>query len=311
MIARVLKSTGHWYEVQTEDGQFFKCRVRGKLRTKGFQTTNPVAAGDFVEIIWDDKTEEGIGTIQDILPRKNYIIRKSVNLSKEAQIVAANIDTAFLVVTLSRPSTTTGFVDRFLVSAEAYDIPVVILFHKVDQYDDVELEELSRWESLYQNAGYETLRSSLETGDGMAELESRMVNKVVLFSGHSGVGKSSLIQHFVPNRDIRVGDISDWSEKGQHTTTFAEVFATKDGGWIIDTPGIKGFGLVDIPTEEVSLYFKEMFQLLPECKFNTCQHLEEPGCAVKKAVEEGRLAASRYHNYRSMLEDDKGKSPYR
>ncbi|MEY2938508.1 MAG: ribosome small subunit-dependent GTPase [Bacteroidota bacterium] len=311
MIARVLKSTGHWYEVQTEDGQFFKCRVRGKLRTKGIQTTNPVAAGDFVEMIWDDKTEEGIGTIQDILPRKNYIIRKSVNLSKEAQIVAANIDTAFLVVTLSRPSTTTGFVDRFLVSAEAYDIPVVILFHKVDQYDDIELEELARWESLYQNAGYETLRSSLETGDGMAELESRMVNKVVLFSGHSGVGKSSLIQHFVPNRDIRVGDISDWSEKGQHTTTFAEVFATKDGGWIIDTPGIKGFGLVDIPTEEVSLYFKEMFQLLPECKFNTCQHLEEPGCAVKKAVEEGRLAASRYHNYRSMLEDDKGKSPYR
>jgi ribosome biogenesis GTPase len=311
MIARVLKSTGHWYEVQTEDGQFFKCRVRGKLRTKGFQTTNPVAAGDFVEIIWDDKTEEGIGTIQDILPRKNYIIRKSVNLSKEAQIVAANIDTAFLVVTLSRPSTTTGFVDRFLVSAEAYDIPVVILFHKVDQYDEVELDELARWESLYQNAGYETMRSSLETNEGMAELELRMMNKVVLFSGHSGVGKSSLIQHFVPNRDIRVGDISDWSEKGQHTTTFAEVFATKDGGWIIDTPGIKGFGLVDIPTEEVSLYFKEMFQLLPECKFNTCQHIEEPGCAVKKAVEEGRLAASRYHNYRSMLEDDKGKSPYR
>ncbi len=311
MIARVLKSTGHWYEVQTEDGQFFKCRVRGKLRTKGFQTTNPVAAGDFVEMIWDDKTEEGIGTIQDILPRKNYIIRKSVNLSKEAQIVAANIDTAFLVVTLSRPSTTTGFVDRFLVSAEAYDIPVVILFHKVDHYDAEELEELARWEALYQNAGYETLRSSLETNEGMAELESRMMNKVVLFSGHSGVGKSSLIQHFVPNRDIRVGDISDWSEKGQHTTTFAEVFATKDGGWIIDTPGIKGFGLVDIPTEEVSLYFKEMFQLLPECKFNTCQHIEEPGCAVKKAVEEGRLAASRYHNYRSMMEDEKGKSPYR
>lgn len=311
MIARVLKSTGHWYEVQTEDGEYFKCRIRGKLRTKGIQTTNPVAAGDFVEIIWDDKTEEGIATIQDILPRKNYIIRKSVNLSKEAQIVAANIDIAFLVVTLSRPSTTTGFVDRFLVTAEAYDIPVTILFHKVDQYDTRELEDLARWERLYQDAGYNTMRSSLESGEGMQELKAVMENQVVLFSGHSGVGKSSLIQYFVPDRDIRVGDISDWSEKGQHTTTFAEVFSTVQGGWIIDTPGIKGFGLVDIPKEEIGLYFKEMFGLLPNCKFNTCQHIEEPGCAVRKGVEQGKVAASRYHNYRSMLEDDKGKSPYR
>ncbi|MBM3427506.1 MAG: ribosome small subunit-dependent GTPase A [Bacteroidetes bacterium] len=311
MIARVLKSTGHWYEVQTEEGEYFKCRIRGKLRTKGIQTTNPVAAGDFVEIIWDDKTEEGIATIQDILPRKNYIIRKSVNLSKEAQIVAANIDIAFLVITLSRPSTTTGFVDRFLVTAEAYDIPVILLFHKVDQYDAQELEELARWERLYQDAGYSTMRSSLESGVGMQELKKAMENQVVLFSGHSGVGKSSLIQYFVPDRDIRVGDISDWSEKGQHTTTFAEVFATVQGGWIIDTPGIKGFGLVDIPKEEIGLYFKEMFGLLPNCKFNTCQHIEEPGCAVRKGVEQGTVAASRYHNYRSMLEDDKGKSPYR
>jgi len=311
MIARVLKSTGHWYEVQTEDGEYFKCRIRGKLRTKGIQTTNPVAAGDFVEIIWDEKTEEGIATIQDILPRKNYIIRKSVNLSKEAQIVAANIDIAFLVVTLSRPSTTTGFVDRFLVTAEAYDIPVTILFHKVDQYDAQELEELARWERLYQDAGYNTMRSSLESGEGMLELKAAMENQVVLFSGHSGVGKSSLIQHFVPDRDIRVGDISDWSEKGQHTTTFAEVFPTVQGGWIIDTPGIKGFGLVDIPKEEIGLYFREMFALLPDCKFNTCQHIEEPGCAVRKGVEQGTVAASRYNNYRSMLEDDKGKSPYR
>ncbi|MEY4330664.1 MAG: ribosome small subunit-dependent GTPase [Bacteroidota bacterium] len=311
MIARVLKSTGHWYEVQTEDGEYFKCRIRGKLRTKGIQTTNPVAAGDFVEIIWDEKTEEGIATIQDILPRKNYIIRKSVNLSKEAQIVAANIDIAFLVVTLSRPSTTTGFVDRFLVTAEAYDIPVTILFHKVDQYDTRELEELTRWERLYQDAGYNTMRSSLESGEGMLELKAAMVNQVVLFSGHSGVGKSSLIQYFVPDRDIRVGDISDWSEKGQHTTTFAEVFPTVQGGWIIDTPGIKGFGLVDIPKEEIGLYFREMFALLPDCKFNTCQHIEEPGCAVRKGVEQGTVAASRYNNYRSMLEDDKGKSPYR
>ena len=311
MIARVLKSTGHWYEVQTEDGEYFKCRIRGKLRTKGIQTTNPVAAGDFVEIIWDEKTEEGIATIQDILPRKNYIIRKSVNLSKEAQIVAANIDIAFLVVTLSRPSTTTGFVDRFLVTAEAYDIPVTILFHKVDQYDTRELEELTRWERLYQDAGYNTMRSSLESGEGMLELKAAMVNQVVLFSGHSGVGKSSLIQYFVPDRDIRVGDISDWSEKGQHTTTFAEVFPTVQGGWIIDTPGIKGFGLVDIPKEEIGLYFREMFALLPDCKFNTCQHIEEPGCAVRRGVEQGIVAASRYNNYRSMLEDDKGKSPYR
>jgi ribosome biogenesis GTPase len=204
-----------------------------------------------------------------------------------------------------------GIYFLFLFIPKTRIVAVGLLFHKVDQYVADELEELSQWESLYQKAGYETMRTSLESGEGMSKLEESMHDKVVLFSGHSGVGKSSLIQYFVPNRDIRVGDISDWSEKGQHTTTFAEVFPTSQGGWIIDTPGIKGFGLVDIPKEEIGRFFKEMFLLLPDCKFNTCQHIEEPGCAVRKAVESGELAPSRYHNYRSMLEDDKGKSPYR
>lgn len=311
MNARVLKSTGHWYDVIGDDGQFYKCRVRGKLRTKGLQTTNPVAAGDFVVIAPSETDEEGVASINEILPRKNYIIRKSVNLSKEAQIVAANIDIAFLVVTISKPATTKGFVDRFLVSAEAYDIPVVLLFHKMDQYNEQELDEVADWIGLYEDAGYTTLMTSLETKMGMDELTEMMKDKVVLFSGNSGVGKSSLIQYFVPTRELRIGDISDWSEKGQHTTTFAEVFPTKEGGWIIDTPGIKGFGLVDLSAEDIPLYFKEMFALLPECKFNTCKHLEEPGCAVKAALADGRIAESRYHSYLSMLDDEKGKSPYR
>jgi ribosome biogenesis GTPase len=273
-------------------------------------TTNPVAAGDWVYIEMESD-EVGIATILDIVPRKNYIIRRSVNLSKEAQIVAANLDTVFLVVTITRPQTTFGFVDRFLVSAEAYGVPVVLLFHKSDQYDESEIMELQLWESIYQTAGYSTLRTSLVDGSGMDELEVRMKTGVFLFSGNSGVGKSSLIQHFVPSRDIRVGDISDWSEKGQHTTTFAEVFTTKLGSYIIDTPGIKGFGLVDIPKTEVHLYFPEMFALLPECRFSSCKHVSEPGCAVVQAVQDGKIPDTRYQSYLSIMSDQEEKSPYR
>jgi ribosome biogenesis GTPase len=311
MQARVLKSTGNWYNVKGDDGNYYRCRIRGKLRTKGLRTTNPVAAGDFVEIAIETEEEGNIASIIDILPRKNYIIRKSVNLSKEAQVVAANIDTAFLVITTERPQTTTGFIDRFLVAANAYDIPVILLFHKWDQYTDAELASALALKEQYEQIGFKTLVTSLKSNVGMADLENLMKGKTVLFSGHSGVGKSSLIQHFVPNATVRVGEISDWSEKGQHTTTFAEVFESNKDGYIIDTPGIKGFGLVDIPNDEIALYFQEMFALLPNCKFSSCQHVEEPGCAVRQAVNNGEIPGFRYHNYRSMLSDDVAHSPYR
>lgn len=311
MQARVLKSTGNWYSVKGQDGVYYRCRIRGKLRTKGLKTTNPVAAGDFVQIQIEHEEEGNIASIVEILPRKNYIIRKSVNLSKEAQVVAANIDIAFLVVTVARPQTTTGFIDRFLVAANAYDIPVVLLFHKWDQYDLKEQAEALNLSHQYESIGFQAMKTSLVNGEGMSELRSIIQGKTVLFSGHSGVGKSSLIQHFIPDTRIKVGEISDWSEKGQHTTTFAEVFEMENDGYIIDTPGIKGFGLVDIPNEEIGLYFQEMFALLPQCKFNSCQHIEEPGCAVIQAVESGSIPSFRYDNYRSMLMDEDTKSPYR
>jgi len=296
MQARVLKSTGNWYSVKGEDGVYYRCRIRGKLRTKGLKTTNPVAAGDFVEIQVEQEEDGNIASIVEILPRKNYIIRKSVNLSKEAQVVAANIDIAFLVVTTARPQTTTGFIDRFLVAANAYDIPVVLLFHKWDQYDLKEQTEAMNLLHQYERIGFEAMKTSLLNGEGMSDLRQRIKGKTVLFSGHSGVGKSSLIQHFIPETMIKVGEISDWSEKGQHTTTFAEVFEMENEGYIIDTPGIKGFGLVDIPNEEIALYFQEMFALLPQCKFNSCQHIEEPGCAVIQAVEGRSIPSCRYDN---------------
>lgn len=311
MQARVLKSTGNWYSVKGQDGVYYRCRIRGKLRTKGLKTTNPVAAGDFVQIQIEHEEEGNIASIVEILPRKNYIIRKSVNLSKEAQVVAANIDIAFLVVTVARPQTTTGFIDRFLVAANAYDIPVVLLFHKWDQYDLKEQTEALNLSHQYESIGFQAMKTSLVNGEGMSELRSIIQGKTVLFSGHSGVGKSSLIQHFIPDTRIKVGEISDWSEKGQHTTTFAEVFEMENDGYIIDTPGIKGFGLVDIPNEEIGFYFQEMFALLPQCKFNSCQHIEEPGCAVIQAVVSGSIPSFRYDNYRSMLMDEDTKSPYR
>jgi ribosome biogenesis GTPase len=311
MQARVLKSTGNWYSVKGQDGVYYRCRIRGKLRTKGLKTTNPVAAGDFVQIQIEHEEEGNIASIVEILPRKNYIIRKSVNLSKEAQVVASNIDIAFLVVTVARPQTTTGFIDRFLVAANAYDIPVVLLFHKWDQYDLKEQTEALNLSHQYESIGFQAMKTSLVNGEGMSELRSIIQGKTVLFSGHSGVGKSSLIQHFIPDTRIKVGEISDRSEKGQHTTTFAEVFEMENDGYIIDTPGIKGFGLVDIPNEEIGFYFQEMFALLPQCKFNSCQHIEEPGCAVIQAVESGSIPSFRYDNYRSMLMDEDTKSPYR
>jgi ribosome biogenesis GTPase len=313
MKGLVLKSTGKWYEVKGEDGLVYQCQIRGKFRLKGSTTTNPVAAGDHVEFTLENETNGNINAIDE---RRNYIIRKSVNLSKEAQIVASNIDMAFLVVTTNRPQTTPGFIDRFLITAEAYGVETVLVFNKIDQYDSpmeapkerIMLEELI---DTYSGIGYVCLKTSVFTEEGMEELKAMMSAKVCLLSGHSGTGKSSIVNYFIPEGDIRIGDISESSNKGQHTTTFAEMHELPFGGYIVDTPGIKGFGLVDIPKDELHHYFKEFFAALPNCKFNNCKHINEPGCAVIKGVEEGTIASSRYNSYLSMFEDEDERSHYR
>ncbi len=313
MKGLVLKSTGKWYEVKGEDGLVYQCQIRGKFRLKGSTTTNPVAAGDHVEFTLENETNGNINAIDE---RRNYIIRKSVNLSKEAQIVASNIDIAFLVVTTNRPQTTPGFIDRFLITAEAYGVETVLVFNKIDQYDSpmeapkerIMLEELI---DTYSGIGYVCLKTSVFTEEGMEELKAMMTGKVCLLSGHSGTGKSSIVNYFIPEGDIRIGDISESSNKGQHTTTFAEMHELPFGGYIVDTPGIKGFGLVDIPKDELHHYFKEFFAALPNCKFNNCKHINEPGCAVIKGVEEGTIASSRYNSYLSMFEDEDERSHYR
>jgi ribosome biogenesis GTPase / thiamine phosphate phosphatase len=308
MKGLVLKSTGKWYDVLGEDGRNYTCQIRGKLRLKGAVTTNPVAAGDHVDFtLENDET----GNITGIDERKNYIIRKSVNLSKEAQIVASNIDLAFLVVTTTRPQTTPGFIDRFLVTAEAYGVDVVIVFNKIDQYEEKEQDAVVDLIETYSNIGYTCLATSTITMQGLDALREMMKDKVCLLSGHSGTGKSSIVNLLIPGKDLRIGDISESSNKGQHTTTFAEMHALPFGGYIVDTPGIKGFGLVDIPKDELHHYFKEFFALLPECKFNNCKHINEPGCAVVRAVESGDISATRYRSYLSMIEDEDERSNYR
>ncbi len=304
----VLKSTGKWYEVKGEDGLVYQCQVRGKIRLEGRSTTNPVAAGDIVHF---DIEAENEGSIYKIEQRKNYIIRKSVNLSKEAQIIAANLDRALLVVTITRPQTTAGFIDRFIVTADAYDVPVTIVFHKMDQYDEEELEELAELQSIYTEIGYDCLNTSVVTNEGLETLEALLKDSITLISGHSATGKSSLINHFIPGKDLRIGEVSEASNKGQHTTTFAEMHELPFGGYIVDTPGIKGFGLVDIPKDELHHHFIEFFALLPECKFHNCLHLNEPGCAVQKALEKDEVSASRYNSYVSMYNDEEERSVYR
>lgn len=299
---RVVRSMGKWCEVLSGD-EVVNCQIRGKFRMEGIRTTNPVAVGDLVSFTM---SEDGTGVVSQIHDRKNYIVRKSVNLSKHAHIVASNIDRAFLVVTMVQPPTSTGFIDRFLVTADAYGVPVTLLFNKVDIYDENALELLQYYEYIYHTCGYESLRISAKDGDGLAEVKAAMQEGVNLLSGHSGVGKSTLINQLVPGAAVKTADVSSFHQKGQHTTTFAEMHHLPDGGFIVDTPGIKGFGLVDLPKDELHHHFPEMFALLPECKFHNCKHVNEPGCAVLQAIEDEELPEERYANYRMMLEEEEG-----
>ena len=280
----------------------YDCRIRGKLRLSGIKSTNPVAVGDEVEFELEESKETAV--IKNILPRKNYIIRKSINLSKRTQILAANIDHVYLLVTLVAPQTTTGFIDRFLVTAEAYHIPVTILFNKVDLYAEEDLGVLENFMAIYQAAGYRCLTISAKQEDSVDFLRKEIDGHKVMFGGHSGVGKSTLVNTLDNKLDLKTGAISMAHLSGQHTTTFAEMFPLQTGGFIIDTPGIKAFGLIDFDKKELSHYFPEMRKLIEDCKFNDCQHINEPQCAIKDAVERGELSAERYYNYTNMHEDD-------
>ena len=304
----VIKSTGSWYTVKTTEGTLIDCKIKGNLRLKGIRSTNPLAVGDNVELteIKEDNAAESkvVGLINKIAERNNYIIRKSPNLSKESHIIAANIDQAFLVVTLQYPVTTTTFIDRFLVSAEAYRIPCRLLFNKIDLYTKMQISEMDSLMEIYQHAGYDCLKISAKNGAGFDELKKLMQNKTNVFSGHSGVGKSTIINTLQPGMHLRTGEISDAHFSGKHTTTYSEMFELDFGGFIIDTPGIKGFGVLEMEKEEISHYFPEIFRLLNECQYYNCTHTHEPNCAVKKSVEEGKIAQSRYNSYLGLLEDE-------
>lgn len=295
----VTKSTGSWYQVKTETGQIYPCRIKGKFRLEGIKHTNPIAVGDIVDFELEETRENGV--INTIRERKNYIIRKASNLSKQTHIIASNLDQALLVASLVQPQTSLGFIDRFIMTAEAYHIPVMLVFNKSDLYKGPLQEILEDTISIYSNIGYTCFETSANEGTNTQRLKEMMVHKTTLVAGHSGVGKSSLLNQISPGLNLRTGIISDFSQKGKHTTTFAEMFELSFGGHIIDTPGIKEFGIVDFDDSEVSHYFKEMIEFLPACRFNDCKHLNEPGCGVKKAVEEGLIRPERYDSYVNIL----------
>ena len=307
----VYKSTGSWYTVKAEDGHFFECRIKGKFRIGGIKSTNPVSVGDHVGFEVETKGDETIGIINKIEERENYIIRKSVKLSKQTHIIAANIDIAFLIITLKNPPTFTKFIDRFLVTAEAYHIKAVLLFNKIDTYSDEELLEVKQLAAMYRSIGYECIGISAITGKNLDKVKEMMVGKVSMFSGHSGVGKSTLINSLEESINLKTTEISESYQQGQHTTTFAEMYDLSFGAQIIDTPGIKGFGVVEIDKEELGDYFPEFFKLKQNCKFNNCLHRDEPNCAIKEALENGDISWSRYESYLQIMEGEEDTEQYR
>ena len=297
----VYKSTGSWYLIKCNN-DFFECRIKGKIRLKDLDTTNPIAVGDNV-IFEKDSKEEGQGIISEILPRKNYIIRKSVKLSKQSHIIASNIDLTLLLITKDNPPTSFNFIDRFLVTCEAYQIPVILVFNKIDTYNEDDLFRISKIESIYKSIDYQCIRISAKYGQGVNKISNYMQNKVCLLSGHSGVGKSTLINKINPELDLKTKEISVSHNQGKHTTTYAEMYDLKENIRIIDSPGIKGFGLVDISKNELGDYFPEFFKRKIKCKFHNCMHISEPGCEIKKGVENKTISESRYSSYIDLLSD--------
>ena len=301
MHGLVIKNTGSWYVVKTDDGNEINCKIKGNFRLKGIRTTNPVAVGDLVKIL---PNTDDTAFITSIDPRKNYIIRRSSNLSKEAHIIAANVDQALLIVTLAHPITSTTFVDRFLATAEAYRIPAIIVVNKIDLlYEKEDIDYLEAWCYLYKSIGYKVLTISAETGDGIDGLKQLLNNKTTLLSGNSGVGKSTIINHIMPELNLRTAEISTTHDTGMHTTTFSEMFHLPNGGYLIDTPGVKGFGTIDFDRHEVAHFFPEIFEISQNCRFGNCTHTHEPGCAVLHALENAEISQSRYNSYLSILED--------
>ena len=302
MKATVVRSTGSWYRIRKDDGTFSDARIRGKFRLDGLNTTNPIAVGDRVDVSNDD---EGHEVITGIEPRRNYIIRRSNNLSRQRQILAANLDRAILLVTLAAPATSTGFIDRFLLTCEAYHVPAQLLINKCDLLEGAEAE-VEAFADMYRSIGYPVMLISALHGDGLEPLQDLLRGKTTLLSGHSGAGKSTLINRLIPGLDLKTGAISAQHQKGKHTTTFAEMHFLDDpeGGAIIDTPGIRDLGVVDLEAREIGHYFVEFRPLLSQCRFHNCRHLNEPGCAVLQAVEDGTVSAERYYNYLSILHNE-------
>ncbi|MDR1369582.1 MAG: ribosome small subunit-dependent GTPase A [Dysgonamonadaceae bacterium] len=307
MKGLVVKNTGSWYQVFTEEKKYVDCKIKGNFRLKDIRSTNPVSVGDRVAI---EINNEGTAFITEIEDRRNYIIRRSSNLSKQSHIIAANLDQALLIVTVNYPITTTTFIDRFLATSEAYSIPAVLVFNKIDRYRDDDREYLDALVNLYETIGYPCYKISAKKDEDLGVIKNLLIGKTTLFSGHSGVGKSTLINRLVPGLKLKTGEISEYHNKGIHTTTFSEMIAISEGGYIVDTPGIKGFGVFDMDEVEISHYFPEIFKFSHQCRFNNCTHRKEPDCAVLQAVEDAYISESRYRSYLSMIDDEK-ESKYR